>query len=213
MPMLHKIKLLLGFFRTIDQVTTVYRHIVSQLGRKNWPLGSKKPGEALVEMFHGHVDSGSERLVPQSFTLEDSPVRCLVSTIAFGLGVQIPNVRYILHWGPPSSLMGYVQEVGRCSRDGQPGKAVLYVPPHTRNRRFIDEDMIKYIDGRETSCLRYSILMYLRLEEHDEEDIRSRCFDSSRCCSYCDSRDTESADSAPLDDPEVDDLVAKAQSL
>ena len=41
-----------------------------------------------MEIFHRHVDTSSERPIPQSFTLEDSPVRCVVSTIAFGLGFR-----------------------------------------------------------------------------------------------------------------------------
>jgi len=47
--------------------------------------------------------------------------RCLISTVAFGMGVQIGNVEEVIHWGVAKDLLSYWQEAGRCARDGRPG--------------------------------------------------------------------------------------------
>ena len=55
--------------------------------------------------------------------------RCLLSTIAFGLYIQISNVNYVIHWKPSQTTLDYWQEVGRCARDmDSNGKAILSTP-------------------------------------------------------------------------------------
>ncbi len=122
-------------FRTIDQVTHLYSAMVRQLGQHNWPQKSKRTAMALVEMYHGHLDSGSEDLLPREFAKQTSTVRCMVATIAFGMGIQIADITYVLHWGHSASLLSYWQEVGRCGRDGKPAKAILYITPHSTDKR------------------------------------------------------------------------------
>ena len=49
-----------------------------------------------------------------------------MATIAFGMGVEVHDIRQVVHWGRVSSLMSYWQEVGRAGRDGTPARAVWY---------------------------------------------------------------------------------------
>src|SRR3712207_2271991 len=73
--------------------------------------------------YHAGLEA-EERAVVQDGFLADE-VACVVATIAFGMGVDKPNVRRVFHVHAPRSLEGYVQEVGRSGRDGEPAVAVL----------------------------------------------------------------------------------------
>jgi ATP-dependent DNA helicase RecQ len=53
----------------------------------------------------------------------------MVATTAFGMGIDKPNIRYILHYQAPGSLEQYVQEIGRAGRDGRPGQCILLFDP------------------------------------------------------------------------------------
>lgn len=63
----------------------------------------------------------------KSFKNPSSPLRIVIATIAFGLGVDCAEVRKVIHLGPPSDVEDYIQQLGRAGRDGKPATAeILY---------------------------------------------------------------------------------------
>jgi ATP-dependent DNA helicase RecQ len=64
--------------------------------------------------------------IEKSMKIPDATLRVLACTTAFGMGVDCKGVRIVLHWGPPSDIEGYIQEVGRGGRDDETSKAILY---------------------------------------------------------------------------------------
>ena len=73
--------------------------------------------------YHAGMDQQSRRDNQQRFLREDGVV--VVATIAFGMGIDKPDVRYVAHLDLPKSLEGYYQETGRAGRDGEPAEAWL----------------------------------------------------------------------------------------
>ena len=77
-----------------------------------------------------------------SFTEVESRLKIVVATIAFGMGIDCPNIRRVIHFGPASSIEDYIQETGRAGRDGLPSTAMVW---HHIGRRLYMDDCIKNI--------------------------------------------------------------------
>lgn len=89
-------------------------------------------------VYHADLELTERFLVQQQFLNDQLDVIC--ATSAFGMGINKPNIRYVIHYHMPNDLEAYVQEIGRCSRDGKPGIAVLlYEPGDLKRQEFLIE--------------------------------------------------------------------------
>lgn len=182
----------------MTQAADVYAYIMHKIGNQAWLTpNNKDPSKRLLDMYHRSSPSVDQKRVTVEFPKEDSSIRCVIATIAFGMGVQVSDVRYIFHWGASKTPLSYWQEIGRCCRDGEQGHCYLFLTPNSLHPQRVDEEMIK-ICKDDTKCLRVSILEHLTVTGMDISSLallqkRSPCDLNCNickcalcfCCSRC----------------------------
>lgn len=89
--------------------------------------------------YHAGLENEIRAMVQEGFTKDN--IQIVVATVAFGLGINKPNVRYVIHFEPPRTLESYYQEIGRAGRDGLPAEALFLVAEKdiTRIKKRISE--------------------------------------------------------------------------
>nr|GEZ17793.1 RecQ helicase L2 [Tanacetum cinerariifolium] len=132
--------------------------------------------------------------------------RVIAATSALGMGVDIPNIRCIIHVGQPFTVLDYAQESGRAGRDGLPSEAVMMVQEGEQRaaedkQAEVEQQLVRaYVDGTDggATCRRVVLDGYLDRRERPRE----RCEDGEEKCDVCRQVDGDDAGDDAGDDVE-----------
>jgi ATP-dependent DNA helicase RecQ len=133
-----------------------------------------------LPFYHARMGSAQERerLLARFLGREQPAAQAVICTNAFGLGLDVPDVRLAVHWQQPASVEDYVQEFGRAGRDGKPAVAVLFTRPReTGLLRFMAEKTVEQA-GLDEQAAHEALKIKLEAIEdlHALVTQRQRCF-------------------------------------
>lgn len=109
-----------------------------------------------VPFFHAKMGTANERdtLLGRFTGRLSPPASVVICTNAFGMGLDVPDVRLVVHWQHPASMEDYLQEFGRAGRDGAPAVAVLFTGPKDEGLlQFMARKTVQSAESRETDAL------------------------------------------------------------
>ena len=164
------------FCRSYQDCMNLYLAIIEQLDKdKIEPPGYPNFLEyRLVTMFTRASTSHMKKMVLSLFRNTKSLLRVLIATTAFSMGIDMPDIHQIFHYGTPCDVEQYLQEIGRAGRDEKESRAVLI---NSKGYHHVQPQMKRYCENKD-SCRRKELFKSFIMYEHAE--VR-KC----TCCDIC----------------------------
>ena len=154
----------------------LFCHFLQELGDGAYlPFAAKISVNCLLGMYHANTLNKHKNRVINELLNEGGVCRVVFATTALGMGINIPNIRYVVHYGPPREVDDFMQEIGRGGRDGDETNALMFY--NGVQLRNCDKAMKSYVKS-ENVCLRQIIL-----NQFEETNVPNQ--GTHKCCMVC----------------------------
>jgi len=164
------------FCNLVSDIACVMNHLMLKLGQSAYsPIGSQNPKDCLLGIYHSSSWQRSKDRVMESFKGQGK-IRVVVASAALSMGVNFPDIRYVVNWGPPRSLLDFHQEAGRAGRDNVASH--IFIIYHGQQLSQCEEAIKQFVRSEHNSCLR--VAAYAALDKTIQP-----LQPGHMCCSFC----------------------------
>lgn len=208
-----------NIFYRVEDKQSAFKQLVAFLQQRPQESGiiyalSRKRVESLAQKlldagfsaraYHAGMANAERRQVQQEFIRDQLSI--VVATVAFGMGIDKPNVRFVVHYDMPKNIEGYYQETGRAGRDGLPAEALMLFSMQdvAAARQFVEQ--VEDDEQRRLESYKLNSMVSLAAAQQCRRNVLLDYFGEpqSQPCGHCD---------ICLNPPEMFDATVEAQKL
>ena len=134
------------FCRTYEDIIKIHQYMLQKLldystDPKESPNYVKN---RVLDIFTHCTHHSVKTKILEQFAQTSSPLKLVIATVSFGMGVDCPDIWQVIHYGVPEDVEMYIQETGRAGRNGMPARAIIVKHPRDLNHKRTSQQMIDF---------------------------------------------------------------------
>lgn len=159
---------------TLNDIATIFNFLLLELKDMAYTPASVRNSEnCIIGIYHSLTFEKYKERVMKSFK-ENGKKRVVIASTALCMGINFPDIRYVIHWGPPRNLLDYHQQSGRAGRDGKPANIIIFY--YGQQTSFCEQNVKDFVN--ETGC--YRIAAYKPFDNKVQSVVPAH-----DCCNNC----------------------------
>lgn len=175
-------------YGNLETIADSFAFFTNKLGNDQYePLDAPKVAKnRMLTQYHAQYPEHERQRIVDELVQGKSKLRIIFATVAFGIGLDIKNIRQVIHIGVPYTMEEYFQEAGRAGRDGLPAKAHIFFNSYdiSKGRKQLSDVMRKYVQDKK--CKRKMILNYFAFNPPKRSGPPHECCDFHENLCDCD---------------------------
>jgi superfamily II DNA helicase RecQ len=166
------------FCQVVNDIVFILSYLLMELGSSGLYAKGHLPQQqsCLIGVYYSQTPQSLKDTLTASFENDTGCTRVAIASSSLSMGVDFPNVKYVIHFGPSKTLTGQLQEAGRAGRDGSEAfNIIMYLPKHLKN---CEKQVKQFIHTGEKTCVRQALLYSFDNNILPNEPLHA-------CCNIC----------------------------